>query len=232
MPFIRFAALSILLMISSTATVRSELIIDTTSGWDGRYRVGDLNPGDIWGQTFKAPSGATELTTTSIWVEAYPTDGQSSGTYDLEITGYLMAWTGSRASQPILATTVSSGSVSPTAMKRIDFDFHNTPVLTDTDYVFFFAVSPSTTIRAFSLGYIESGAYESGGFGAPYAGKISNATTRNWSIFSGDLAFEMKFTSIPELPSFAMASIAMLSFFVLIMASRIHAVSKHRHVDT
>jgi hypothetical protein len=117
---------------------QAELLIQTTGAWDGSEAIGNLPPGKIWGQTFTAPTGASQLSQASFWVQPYPLDWSNLGPYAFDMTAYLMSWDGQKGTQPLLADSFFSVSALPWQMTRVDFTFQNADVTPNSQYVVFF----------------------------------------------------------------------------------------------
>lgn len=205
MTMFRRMVLFLSLAFVAARSAHAEIILETTSGWDGQYTIGNFWPGKVWGYTFKTPDRAAELLEASFWVQSFPVvTHPQTDPYTFDITGYLMAWDGEKGIQPILVDRTISVNTAIGEIERVDFNFDGVNVAADSQYVLFFNVSQASELYYLNLGHIAGDPYPDGGLAAPVLGNINLVSLLPWGRTVDDFAFEMRFAVVPEPSTFGL----------------------------
>jgi hypothetical protein len=196
--------------------------INTAVGWNGAEFVRSFGRPNtaVSGQSFTAPSGAQSLTSFSFWLSNGPSNDPITAPGDLTFQGYLMSWTGTRATgSPLYVSGVRNGTTS-SSFVRYDFETGGTPLVGGAQYVaFLYPIFPGANATN-TLGSTGGSVYAGGDFVFLNIGSdFSQVRTTDWaaSSFGGrgnDLVFAATFLPsvvIPEPSTYALLGTGLLT---------------------
>lgn len=201
-------------------------VIDTTPGFAFNIGIGRFGEqpvsGDTLetiGQTFRAPTGFTQLNDFTFWARA------SNGPDGLDFAGYVMEWnsTTNRATGPLLyqsplQTLALSAPGNPT---QTPFAFHTGGLVLDATRQYVAFLSSSAFLDGVEgygfLGYIRADVYADGAavfFNSDSS--LASVTSGRWGGPTGgvDLAFRANFSTpsaVPEPGTYGIVAAALLA---------------------
>lgn len=199
-----------LLALGLAPAARADLILDTTPAWDGSSYVVPFGKPDTatYGQTVTVLAEAPRLDSFTFYID---------GPAEQVFRGYVYAWDGSKLTGPALYTSPDRTLAGTPGFEAITFETGGLELTPGSRYALFASVSEvyARTQGTSHWGYIrDRNTYPGGNFiydnnGGDF-GRLSSSTwdATDASEFWGDLAFQARFSAVPEPATVVSASLA------------------------